>query len=76
VPAEILQDSLPASSLQLWRVLGLGVERLLHEDAFAAFDELDLHLPAVGHPVFDRISRHDAGADAQLVAKLASGDPT
>jgi len=40
MPAKIVEDGLPALTLKLRRILGLGVERLFHEDAAGALDEL------------------------------------
>src|SRR5262245_8570176 len=53
ISAEVVQDSLPALALVLGCVLGLRVKRLFHEDAsIGVFDEVDLDLAAVLHPVF------------------------
>src|SRR5687768_3741188 len=72
VSAEVIQDRLPALTLELGRVVILGVEGLLHQNAVGALDELDLDLAPVAHLIFDCLSRHDAGERAFEVEALAT----
>src|SRR5687768_12946016 len=72
VSAEVIQNRLPALTLELGRVVILGVEGLLHQNAVGALDELDLDLAPVAHLIFDRLSRHDAGERAFEVEALAT----
>jgi hypothetical protein len=53
-------------------VLGLRVERLLHDDDAGPLDEFHCDLPAVAHPVFDGLVGHNAGVRALEVEALAA----
>lgn len=72
MPAEVVQDGLPALALDIRRVLGFRIECRLYEDCAIALDELGRGFPSVGHPVFDGLPRHDAGVRALEVEGRAA----
>src|SRR5262245_46875695 len=72
VPAEVVKDGLPAGALEFRWVLGLRVERLLHDDTVGALHELDFDLPAIADPVFDGLVGDDARVRALEVEALAA----
>lgn len=51
MPAEVVQNGLPARALELWPVLDLCVERLYYEYAAGALDEHDLDLRCGSMPL-------------------------
>src|SRR5918996_384486 len=70
VPGEVVQDRLPALTLELGRVLRLRVERLRYADAARLRLEFDRDLAAVAHAVLDQLARHDPGVGTFEVEAL------